>query len=600
MKLLFHTIARGVCLFWLAALPFMLTAQNSRLFFSAHLEGSQEAPPTGATGQGLVTITLSADLKTMNIHGVFAGLTGPIVAAHFHVGPVGVSGPVVLGLNDLLIGGNRLAGSKPLSATMLHQILNGQIYVNVHTAAFPAGEIRGQLHAESDTYIAVKANGQHEVPPVTTSAVAVGTVEYTLGEANVHVKMIATGLSGPITAAHIHQGVEGVAGPVLVPLTINGNTVTGDIALSALPASFLQKVDSGLFYINLHTALNPAGEIRGPLRHTTSFSGIATLNGAQETPPNNSASTGYGWFTLNKTLDSIAYAVLATDITPTAAHIHRGAPGVAGPVLVPLTATIVPGFYMNPAVAVDSTMLLSLLNNELYFNIHTAANPGGEIRGQIETNVRHSYGFDLCGAQEVPPNNSAAIGAGLVSVNRSHTSLRYAALVDSMSSTVTAAHLHKGAVGVSGPVRIGISLPTPYSTNVVPIADSIWTFLSSNLLYMNVHTTNFPAGEIRGQVANQIVCSPSSGVKDPIVQALEIFPNPLESSLNIRFDSRETFKGQLRLMDMTGRLVWNQAMDITNGEQSWSLPLPALQQGVYFLTLLQENRLVFYHKLVKM
>jgi len=601
MKPVFHAITRMLGLLWLTALPFLLTAQNSRLAFTAHLEGTQEVPPVVGTAQGLVTVTLSADLKTMSIHGVFSGLTGPATAAHFHVGLPGANGPVVLGLTDLFIGGNRLAGSKPLSAILLRQILNGQIYFNVHTAAHPSGEIRGQLYAEADTYFAVKANGQHEVPPVITLAVGVGTVEYTLGGNAVRVYLTATGFSGPITVAHIHQGAEGVNGPVVAPLVVSGNTVTGNILVSTLPANFLQKVDSGQFYINLHTAANPGGEIRGQLRRATAFSGLATLTGDQETPPISTTATGNGWLTMNSTLDSVTYAVLTTGLVPTAAHIHRGAPGVAGPVVLPLTAAVaVPGFFMSTAVAVDSTLLADLLANRLYFNVHTAANPGGEIRGKIESNVRSTYGFDLCGTQEVPANNSRGIGAGLVSLDRTRTSLRYALLVDSLSTPASAAHIHKGAFGVNGPVRIELTVPTPYSTNVVPVGDSIFTFLESDLLYMNVHNANFPGGEIRGQVRNGLFCAPSSAVQDPVVQALEIFPNPLQASLNVRFDSREDFKGQLRLTDMTGRVVWEQAMNISSGEQAWSLPLPTLQQGVYFLILYQQNRLVFYHKLVKM
>lgn len=601
MKLLLHSIARTICLLWLAALPSMVTAQTSRLVFSAHLEGVQEVPPTGVAAQGLVTIALSEDLKTMTIHGVFSGLTGPAVAAHFHFGPPGVNGPVVLGLGDLLIGGNRLMGAKPLSTMLLRRILAGQIYFNVHTAAFPGGEIRGPVRAEADTHFAVKINGQHEVPPVTTSGVGVGTVEYTLGDDAVRVQLTAFGLSGPITAAHIHRGAEGEVGPVVAPLVVSGNNVSGNVLLNTLPTNFLQKVDSGQFYLNVHTAANPGGEIRGQLRRAASFSGVATLTGDQEVPPVATTASGTGWLTMNGTMDSVTYAVLTTGMVPTAAHIHRGVRGVAGPVVLPLTASVaVPGFFMSTAVAVDSTLLVDLLANRLYFNVHTAAHPGGEIRGQIESNVRNTYGFDLCGTQEVPPNNSRGIGAGLVSLDRTRTSLRYALLVDSLSAPATAAHIHKGAFGVNGPVRIGLTVPTPYSTNVVPVGDSIFTFLENDLLYMNVHTANFPGGEIRGQVRNGLFCAPSSAVQDPVVQALEIFPNPLQTSLNVRFDSREDFTGQLRLMDMTGRVAWEQAMDIFSGEQVWSLPLPALQQGVYFLTLHQQNRLVFYHKLVKM
>ena len=53
-------------------------------------------------------------------------------------------------------------------------------------------------------------------------------------------------------------------------------------------------------------------------------------------------------------------------------------------------------------------------------------------------------------------------------------------------------------------------------------------------------------------------------------------------------------------MDMTGRVVLEQAMDVFSGEQTWTLPLPALQPGVYFLALQEQNRLIFQHKLVKM
>ena len=600
MKLLFHTFTRLVSLLWLTALPMLLTAQNARLVFTAHLEGAQEVPPLAVPAQGLATITLSEDLKTMYIHGVFADLTGPATAAHLHVGPPGVSGPVVLGLSDLLVGGKRVLGQKPLSKMLLRQILAGQIYLNVHTMAHPGGEIRGQLRAEADTYFAFKANGQHEVPPVTTSALAVGTVQYTLGEAAVRVQVTATGLSGPIAAAHIHQGAEGVNGPVVAPLTVNGTLITGNIALTSLPAGFLQKVDSGQFYINIHTAANPGGEIRGQLRRSTYFSGVATLNGAQEVPPVITAATGTGWLTMNSTFDSVTYAVLATGLTPTAAHVHRGVRGMNGPVLIPLQATMVPGFFMSTAVAVDSTLMADLIANRLYFNIHTAAHPNGEIRGQIETNLRSTFAFDLCGAQEVPPNSSAGIGAGLVSVDRTRTSLRYAVVVDDLSSAVAAAHLHKGAVGTNGPVLFGINLPQPYAEDVTPITDSIWVFLNNNLLYVNVHTMNFPGGEVRGQVRDAIVCPAVSGVDDLAVQSLQIFPNPVQSELHVRFDSRESFQGRLRLMTMTGRVVLDRAMDISSGEQAWTLPMTALPAGVYFFTLQQQDRLLIHHKVVKM
>jgi hypothetical protein len=251
-------------------------------------------------------------------------------------------------------------------------------------------------------------------------------------------------------------------------------------------------------------------------------------------------------------------------------------------------------------VATDSTLLGDLLEEELYFNAHTAAHPSGEIRGQIEPNVRSAFAFDLCGSQETPPNTSSGIGAGLVSIDHEYTSLRYAVAVDGLTGPPTAAHIHKAPPGIAGPVLIPIDLPTPYSAGVAEVSDSIWVFMINDLLYMNVHTAQFPAGEIRGQVRDTIVCAPFSGVTSPTVQGLEVFPNPLQSSLNVRFNSQEAFQGRLRLMDMTGRIVLERAMDVSSGEQTWSLPMPALQPGMYYLSFQDHDRLLFYEKLVKM
>lgn len=117
----------------------------------------------------------------------------------------------------------------------------------------------------------------------------------------------------------------------------------------------------------------------GPERFT------ATLSGAAEVPAKTSNGTGSASFTINDNR-TITYDLAVTGITPTAQHIHGPADATtpAG-VIVGLTIgtnqTITPS-SLTGAVNYDSLLVL-LRNGHSYVNVHTAANPGGEIRGQI-------------------------------------------------------------------------------------------------------------------------------------------------------------------------------------------------------------------------
>jgi hypothetical protein len=120
----------------------------------------------------------------------------------------------------------------------------------------------------------------------------------------------------------------------------------------------------------------------------------ATMNGAQETPPVNTAATGSATFINNGS--SIAYTFTASGLSgdPTAAHIHFAPVGVKGPIVVPLTVAPGPaagsatgtGSFDNTGVTGGFTVndvLVTMRNGGAYINIHTAQNPNGEIRGQI-------------------------------------------------------------------------------------------------------------------------------------------------------------------------------------------------------------------------
>ena len=109
----------------------------------------------------------------------------------------------------------------------------------------------------------------------------------------------------------------------------------------------------------------------------------AQLNGAQEVPP--TASTGAGVFngTLNPSTGALSYTLTYTGLTGpvTAAHLHGpAAVGQNAPVIVPFQPGPSP---ISGTTTLTGAMTQDLLAGRVYANIHTAQNPGGEIRGQV-------------------------------------------------------------------------------------------------------------------------------------------------------------------------------------------------------------------------
>jgi len=113
----------------------------------------------------------------------------------------------------------------------------------------------------------------------------------------------------------------------------------------------------------------------------------------------------------------------------------------------------------------------------------------------------------LSGTNEVPPVTTAASGMTAFHYNAGTRELRYILTVANISN-VTAAHIHRGAAGVNGPVAYtlfnssggGTLGPNSPVSGTVTLTESDAALLTSGGLYVNVHTTTRPAGEIRGQI----------------------------------------------------------------------------------------------------
>ena len=178
--------------------------------------------------------------------------------------------------------------------------------------------------------------------------------------------------------ASFEPGAIGVAAGVTFPFT--GGPGTWTLPATVLTDAQVTSLQSGNFYANVHSAAFPGGEVRGQLYLPAKF---ANLSGAQEVPGNSSAASGIGWLSVNPFTKAVAARTETTGITATNAHAHNAAAGVAGPVVLPQTQTS-PGIWTSaPTATLTDALLIALMKGELYLNVHSAAFPGGEIRGQL-------------------------------------------------------------------------------------------------------------------------------------------------------------------------------------------------------------------------
>lgn len=107
-----------------------------------------------------------------------------------------------------------------------------------------------------------------------------------------------------------------------------------------------------------------------------------TLSGDQEVPPVKAEGKGTGTITVADD-GAVSGSVTTTGVKGTMAHIHQGAPGANGPVIVPFTKD--GDTYKAPAGAkLTPEQMKEFKAGNLYFNVHTDANKGGEVRGQLK------------------------------------------------------------------------------------------------------------------------------------------------------------------------------------------------------------------------
>lgn len=116
--------------------------QDPNVIFKATLSGTSEVPANGSTGTGNATLTFNKDTKIFTVSVTYTGV--PATASHIHKGAAGTAGSIVFGFTSPVTSPINYT-SVALDAAQEADLMANLYYVNVHSATYPGGEIRGQL-----------------------------------------------------------------------------------------------------------------------------------------------------------------------------------------------------------------------------------------------------------------------------------------------------------------------------------------------------------------------------------------------------------------------------------------------------------------------
>jgi hypothetical protein len=295
-------------------------------------------------------------------------------------------------------GGNRSMFKRALLST-----LSLAVGITLTAGGVASAQVNPAHEQNQTTFYVASLAGANEVPAADPADQARAVIRVT--GTQVCFAENWSHLTGP-TASHIHSGAAGVAGPVVVPLFAGAiptsiNAITGCTTSTAATLAAI-KANPSAFYANIHTPLFPAGAARGQLHvlHESSFDLRSALEGsnfaafarsANVTPPTVPNGTSFAFFRVGT--DTVRFAFSWQNIVeqPFAAHIHSGAAGTNGPVVVPFFATATTAGLpptltgIAGSVTADPAVLTQIRQtpNAFYFNVHTAAFPAGVVRGQL-------------------------------------------------------------------------------------------------------------------------------------------------------------------------------------------------------------------------
>jgi hypothetical protein len=510
-------------------------------YYSASLLGSNEVPSIMTSASGALQLELTGN--TLVVTGAFANLEGDFDAsiaggAHLHIGNVAANGAVSILLNATVDGdlrsGTFEAANNTFTITEEQRLAleQRQVYANLHTTAFPSGELRGQINGQAMAVFRAHLSGSNEIPFVTTQAE--GRLMAELMQDSV--LMVYGGyfnLEGPLAidivgGVHLHSAVAGSNGPVEVILntTGEGTLQSGAFEAESNTAILTEMQTVALFdrgmYLNIHSEAHMGGELRGQLLPecqivlTSNLSSIFTVPSVSATAMGTAkAEISGNRLTVTGSFDGLGSA-LDTDIAG-GVHIHTGVAGATGGVQIILNTTLNNDELGGIWTAQDNTFEISagaqdtLRTRGNYINIHSLNNASGEIRGQILGEATTYFVAPLSGASQTPSVNTMGSGMAILEVTGQTGVLSgsFANMRSAFNADIAGgAHIHYGMDGQAGGIATLLNATVEAGgnaglfenrNNVLELSAGLIDTLRMRGNYLNIHTVANVAGELRGQ-----------------------------------------------------------------------------------------------------
>jgi len=495
----------------LLCLPSLIAAET--LYFGFELTSDAVGSvslPNGASPTGEAVVVYDTESRTLEYHIEWEGLTGELVAMHFHgPAPAGSNAGVQVGIDDLELPST---GSAVISEEQESQLLEGLWYLNLHTSENPGGELRGQVSPGEgplqEWTFALSHAQQPDLPDLgDANPQGTGWISYD-SETNVLKYVIHTsGLTGPAVAAHFH-GPAGYGTNAGVALGIN-DLDDPMMGLAVLDAKQEFDLLTGSWYVNVHTAGNGGGEIRGQVVDAGVYDVFSfSLSSMQSLPApdlGDAQPSGHMLAVFNRRSLELDWWLTYDGLTgsASAAHFH-------GPAPIGKTAGVQIGLDEIESGSTGSAVLTpeqagQLMSGLWYLNVHTEANGLGEIRGQVVADFdARVYVNDITPGQavnQVDLGDAEPYGNSIVVYEPETRMARWLIQWAGLTGEAVNAHFHGPALsGSQSGVAWGIDYLSSPSVGERLLTTEEARNLQAGLYYVNVHTAMNGPGEIRGQV----------------------------------------------------------------------------------------------------
>lgn len=523
---------------------------ESEAYFHSNLVSSNEIPPIATPAHGSFFIELNGDKIVLS--GSAKEIASGYTNSHLHLGYAGQSGGVSVALkpsfsdtaNKTTVNFLATENTYTLTANQLAALKAHQLYGNIHSTAYPAGEMRGQVAPVANARFRVYFSGTNEPVAVTTQAS--GGLFINMTDSVAVVSGSFSGLESDLAVnvrlgAHIHQGMAGRNGGIQYDLKniLNADKRSGTFLADSNTFKFTTTNMNDLLarrlYSNVHSLNYQGGEIRGQIVPEVQNIFFGYLNGMQENRAQLSTGRGNVVVELNGnrlTLSGSGERLLDKINRNGFAHIHRGAVGQNGPINIPLSlehaADSLSAIFPASAngYSVSTGMIDSLRRRLTYVNIHTSKAPGGEIRAQLLGEAVSYFHSILSGEGETNAVVTTGSG-GVIGELQTNRNVIYSGSFARLDAKWNGgSHIHGGLPGINGPVRHNLIVDAAADSLSGIISPALNTFIYSpgavdslrkRALYANIHSIKSPGGEIRGtlhNMANAVFTAKLSGLNE--------------------------------------------------------------------------------------